>query len=274
MNIEGNPVVTGWRRVSVAVFIVMLLSMVDACVMTWSESKNHFKVVAGKNEDISGKLANPIDPRLLQATFAREGNTIPEDLLDKVITYEPAGKGFRILFKSVEGRLWRGKLITDPGAVEGVFPVRIYKVGEKPGEHTPQFLIQVFNDETGYRRSYWSIAKRFLGIEPWWITIGSIPLALLCVYLVMRQTTREDEEMQSRGIGPIYKLSKQKNGWEIVFGLGSDHGVKPGDRMIVVSREGRTLGHFEADDVKTESSSAKLGLDVNIDPNCLISRSM
>ncbi|MEW5910552.1 MAG: hypothetical protein AB1659_12170, partial [Thermodesulfobacteriota bacterium] len=272
MNGVNENRMTGWPGFSIGVFVLMLLSVLDTCILTQTESKRQFKVVAGRSENITGKLSDPVDPRLLKEVFAADRNRSQDDLLNTVVDYEPKSPGFEIRFKSIEGRLWRGELRVKSNAAEGTYPLFIIKAGETPGERTEPVFIQVFNNEEDYRKSYWSLGKRFFGIEPWWLAIFMFPVAILSIYQVMRRTTREDEVLQARGIGPIYKLVKQKTHWEIAFGLGAFHGVKPGDRLVVLRPDGSTAGNLEAKTVEREFSEAILKLDADISPDHTISR--
>lgn len=261
---------TPLTRISIVVFTIMGVAMLDTCMMAWSNPKEHFRIIAGQQDNISGKTLQPVDPAVLKARFQIEGDQLPNDVWDKVLAYAPHHPGLRIHFLNAKGRLWRGVLDADPHVMEGDYPVRVFRVGDKLDEAGDPFLIRVFRDETGYRKSFWSLGKRFFGVDPWWIVLGILPVAAGCLVMVMRQTAREDAALQAAGIGPIYKLVKRKTHWELLFGLGSVHGVRPGDRLAVMGPDRKIRGVIEAKDVADESAGGDLPLDADIAPNYLI----
>ncbi|MGB7918754.1 MAG: hypothetical protein WCF40_01735, partial [Desulfobacterales bacterium] len=55
-----------FRRFSVAFFVLFLLVLIDMVAFIMSDAKTVFKVVAGGETEISGKLTDPIDPNELR----------------------------------------------------------------------------------------------------------------------------------------------------------------------------------------------------------------
>ncbi len=255
------------------VFALMGAAMLDTCVLSWSTPRDHFRMIAGKKENVSGKLARPVDPALLKTTFTHEGGRLPEDLSERVLDYDPRYPGLKLRFLSIEGRLWRGELEAHPDVQEGDYPIRIFRAGEKPDDTAARFHLRVFSDEKSYRNSFWSLSKRLVGLEPWWIALMLLPVSLFCLYRVMRHTTEVDAALMAEGIAPIYKLARQKTHWEVLFGLGSVHGVQKGDRLTILGPDRKTLGAIEAEEVGPESSTGHLSLDAEITPDCRIRKS-
>jgi hypothetical protein len=129
---------TGWRGFSVTIFMLMLLSVLDTCILTMTESKERFKVIAGRKENVSGKLTDPVDPKLIKEVFRADRSRSSEELLIEAIACEPEYPGVEIRFKGLEGRLWRGKLMVEPDTREGSYPIFIMKAAKTPisGPHS------------------------------------------------------------------------------------------------------------------------------------------
>jgi hypothetical protein len=263
---------TPLQKFSVAVFVLMLLSMLDTCILAWSTPRNKIKAVAGGTKNITGKLVDPVDPNLLKIHFETDETQPAQNAVDEILTYEPRYREFQIRFVQAQGRMWRAVLKTEPNAAAGDYPIRVFQRDRNPGKDTPQVTVQIFSDEHSYRKSFLSLSRRFLGLEPWWITLFLLPVGALCVYLVMRQTAEEEDRLQSIGVGPIYKLAKGKNHWDIMFGLGSKHGIRPGDRLQILNPKHQIKGYLDAIEVGPESSTAILDLHADIAPDDLIAR--
>ena len=254
-------------RISTIVCILMGVAMLDTCMLALSSPQNHFKAIAGQQIYITGKTTRPVDsdPR-----FAAPNRN--SDRLDEILSYEPHYQELQIRFLSVKGRLWRGVLETLDTAPEGDYPLRIFGPWEKSPQEAAAFLIRIFKDEESYRASFWSLSKRLLGWEPWWVVLALLPVALFCLVKVVGQVSREDAALQAQGVGPIYKLSKQKTHWEVLFGLGASHGVTSGESLWILDASLNRLGTIEVLEVASEFSKAKLPLDADIAPDYLIAR--
>ena len=263
---------TPLQKISVAVFILMLVSMLDTCTLAWSTPRNRIKAVAGETKSINGKLVDPVDPKLLKVQFKTNGTQPAQNPVEGILTYEPRYREFQIRFVEAQGRMWRAVLEVQPSTGGGDYPIRVFQRDRSPGKDTPELTVQIFADEHSYRQSFLSLSKRFLGCEPWLISLILLPVGGLCVYLVSRQTAEEESRLQSRGVGPIYKLAKGKTHWDIMFGLGSKHGIRPGDRLQVINPKGQIKGCLEAIEVGPESSTAMLDLTADIAPDDLVAR--
>ncbi len=263
---------TPLQKISLVVFILMLSSMLDTCTLAWSTPRNKIKAVAGETRSISGKLVDPVDPKLLTVRFKTDETRPAQHPVDAILTYEPRYREFQIRFLEAQGRMWRAVISVEPNAAGGEYPIRVFQRDRNPGVDTPQLTVQIFFDKHSYRRSFLSLSKRFLGLEPWWITLILLPVGCVCVYLVMRQTAEEETRLQSIGVGPIYKLAKSKSHWDIIFGLGSRHGIRPGDRLQIINPKREIKGYLEVIEVGPESSTAILDLNADIAPHDLIVR--
>jgi hypothetical protein len=256
------------------VFLVMVLSMADTFVAATFDSSYVFKVVVGGQKIISGKLVGTVRPIEGETTGPFQSNRIENPvLLKKVLSYVPHHESFRIRFIELKGRLWRAELLTDVGARPGEYPVHVFQTGNPPDPKEPPYRIQLFADEAAYQRSLVSFFRKWVGVDPWWVGIALIPVALGIFFHAWKKSGKEEAELQRRGIGAIYKLAKKKDGWELMFGLGSDHGIRAGDRLYVLDRRGRPTGQeVTAEGVSKEAAEARMDSKADIRPEYLIAR--
>jgi len=258
------------KKFTLVVLILLALSIIDTLIMAVTGSKYIFKAVAGKTAFISGKLAAPVDEnqvKRLTLLAGKEGQRTP---YDEIITYAPQYDFLRLRFLEAKGRLWRGTLETTETALPGDYVVAIFQKALDPEEKAPKFTIRLFQNEQAYRKSFFSVSERYLGFAPFWVTLVLLPLALYCIFITMRDAGKELSDLQAKGIGPIYKLVKRKTDREVIFGLGSRHGVNPGDRLVVLNKHLEPVGEILAAEVGLESTTATYPLDNPIAPDHFI----
>jgi hypothetical protein len=252
-----------YRRLVTFTLLVMLLSMIDSMISSFMTPKELFRTVAGSREPISGKLVgNIID---IPGPGSLLGNTVrdPKVLEDHLI-YEPQYPMLHLRFIELQGRLWRAWLETAAAAPPGTYPIHVFQRGNPPPKDAPAYVIQLFGDEHAYRNSFPSWIKRHLGIDPWWVSLGLLPVVLFFFAVSYVQAGKKDRALQAQGIGPIYKLVRSGGQWEVVFGLGWEHGIRPGDELTVCDRHLRCVGCLRATRVETDTAYASIGFDVPI----------
>ena len=258
------------KKFTLVVLILLALSIIDTMIMAVTGSKYIFKAVAGKTAFISGKLAAPVDENQVKRHALLAGNEGQRTPYDEIITYAPQYDFFRLQFLDAKGRLWRGTLESTETAPQGDYVVAIFQKALGPEEKAPKFTIRLFQNEQAYRKSFFSVSERYLGLAPFWVTLVLLPLALYCIFITMRDAGKELSDLQAKGIGPIYKLAKRKTDWEVIFGLGSRHGVNPGDCLVVLNKHLEPVGEILSADVGPESTTATYPLDNPIAPDHFI----
>lgn len=217
------------QTLTFVLLLVILAAMIDTFVAGILDSPDVFKVVAGEKAAISGKLPATFRPVEGQPRRIFMANRIKDPaLLEKILAYSPHHDGFTIRFVELRGRLWRAELLTDSAAHAGQYPVHVYQTGALQPSLGPAYRVQLFADKDAYRRSLASYFQRWLGIDPWWVAIVLVPVVLIAFAREWKRSDREESALQQNGIGPIYKLTQGKDGWELVFGLGPITGFAPG----------------------------------------------
>ena len=255
-------------------FGLIFLSMADTFVATVFEPSRTFPVVAGHSKIISGKLAGTVRPVDIPGERPFLSNRIEDPLLlQKVLIYSPHHASFSLQFIELKGRLWRARLVTDGGAGPGEYPIQVYQTASPPEPGAPPFIVRLFKDEAALRTSRASLFRRFAGIDPWWVTMALLPLVFWFFFRAWIKTGKEDAHLQAIGIGPIYRLAKGKEGWDLIFGLGISHGIRVGDRLRVLDATGRLTGQeLVAEKVENDSARSRLPIDADIRPDYLIQR--
>ena len=257
-------------NLTMVVFGLLALAMADILIDAVGNRSNIFKAVAGTVVPISGKLMGSIRPYApVNAIF--DNRIVDPARLDEILVCEPAYPAFRIRFIELKGRLWRAELQADSGAAAGQYPIIIRQRSLPPNPETPPLQVRIFADEGALHASQTSLFRRYLGMAPWVAALGLLPLALLLVYRAYKEAEGGVAALQARGIGPIYKMAYRKTGWEILFGLGSDHGVRNGDVLQILDARHRPLGiAVTAFHVGTQSGEAVVDPKVKLRPGFLV----
>ena len=261
-----------FRRISIAFFIIFLLALIDMVAFILSDSKTVFKVVAGGETEISGKLTDPIDPNDLRPLPDQSGGPLANRDLNRLLAVSPENRHYAIRFTGVNGRIWHGILKTEPFAAPADLAFQVIQTG-KPEEPRPTiYRVFIYPDEANYRHSYLSLTKRWTGIDPLWVPLMLLPMGVFLFWISYRIARQEESDLQAGGIGPIYKLVKQKERWEVVFGLGARQGIRAGDTLLVLDSRHRTIGEIVAREVAAEHATATIDRQTPIRADYLIAR--
>ena len=158
-----------------------------------------------------------------------------------------------IHFEELTSRMWRGRLLTNPAIRRDIFELAVHQKDVPLSEADFRFQVHVFSDTGALQASEVTFSKRFLGIQPLWLTLVLLPLGLLMLYLAYLRSSAEEEKKQAQGIGAIYKLARKNNMWEIVFGLGSRHGIQPGQELIIANKKHHLVASIIVENVQKET---------------------
>ena len=256
-----------WQSAGVACFLVLLLGAADTLYKAAVSEPTLLRVMAGGEAPVSGDLELPLDEVSIEehSKVARGGRA-----LDDYLGFESSSKSVDVRFEELRGRFWRGSVHVAETAGPGEKTFRVFIQGQPRPEREPLYSVRVFREAWRLRADLDSLTERRLGIQPWWSIVVMLPLGLLCMFKVYQQSGRDEERLIGSGMGPIYKLARRKQSWEIIFGLGSRQGVREGDRLLVVDREGRPAGHVYAIKVGPDASHATLDVTVPVTPEHLV----
>jgi len=258
-----------WQHVGVACFLVLLMGAADTLYKAVSGDSTVFRVLAGDEAPVSGDLDLPLDEVSIEehSAASRGGRS-----LDQYLGFESSSKSVFVRFDELRGRFWRGVVRVAGSAGPGEKTFRVFIKGQPRPEREPRYTVRVFREPAVMRADMDSVAERWLGIQPWWPIVVSLPVGLLCMFKVFQQAGKEEERLIQAGMGPIYKLARRKQSWEIIFGLGTRQGVREGDKLSLVDSEGRLAGHIIAIKVGPDASHATLDVAVPVTPEHLVVR--
>lgn len=266
-------------RLSVALFILFLAAICDiALYLIFDARGDILRSLPGQTHEVVGKLPESVANVNLMPRDRDEGKEAERIALlnDKVLTYDADVPQISLHFLELRGRVWRGELAIPEGTPPGrhtvrVFPKEILSPAQAK-EDPSQVLVDVFATPAALRASHTSFAERFLGFGPWWVVMGIVPLAGALLVWTFRRGSANEARLRARGLAPIYKLARDKDHWDVVFGLGSDHGVHEGDDLELRDSRERLVGTVTALRVKRESAEARVGLDADISPFHLVGK--
>lgn len=252
---------------AVPLMLIMAAAVLDATISRLLTSDNELSALPGTALFASGTLENPVlggqtssgptdkayDPNTL---LAADGDT--QDLI--------------INFEEVVGVIWRAHIEVPVDALPGK---RIFWVHERlvpPGEEAESTSLTVFGDEASFRASFHSLFLRFLGIKAWWVAAALLPVSVALLVISFLLSGREEEVLKSRGIGSIYKLARRGGEWEVVFGLGSIHGLQQGDTLALLDEKMNHVADVVALEIRAEYSATLVDGTLPIKPGFFVAR--
>ncbi len=65
---------------------------------------------------------------------------------------------------------------------------------------------------------------------------------------------RVDALMAKSGKAEVYRATRTPTGYEVSFGLGTDHGVHPGSRLTLYDENGRHVGRIEVTEASAQDA--------------------
>lgn len=262
---------THFQKAAVALFVLTLLGVADGLARSILEPAHTFRVVAGAETLASGTLDITLDADGVKAhsEVARSGNS---KRLNDYLRYTSSTPEVELEFVELRGTLWRAWVRAPRSLPAGEVKFVVFAKVQPPTDMTPRYTLRVFETPEALQADLPSISLRYLGFEPWWLVMVTLPLAAFFGFLVFRATGEEEDALIARGIGPIYKLAKKKEGWEILFGLGAQQGIQSGDELVLLTPDGRVVGSLRAGQTGPTSSRSTLAPDLVVRPDYYVAR--
>lgn len=218
-------------RVAFLVGILLILAMVDVVITRHRTEFNVLHVLPGQEESIDGPLAEKIKVEEL---------TYQSDSPDLKVVFDETYSGFWL-----GGQMWRGKLQVGRDIPPGKYT---FSVGPKdPVSDRPPLVyrVTVYPDHATWRQNSKSYVTRYAGLSAWWVIAGSFMLLALLGGGIFVLSGRIDALLAQSGKAEVYRVRRAPQGYEIGFGLGTDHGVHPGSRLALFDQDGQLLGRIE-----------------------------
>jgi len=245
-------------RVGACCCLLLFLALVEGLVARFREPANLWKVLPGMSTEMNGPLEDEVqDIRELRYT-----STSPHLRL----TFSAAHKGYFL-----GGDMWRGQLQVNPQAEPGEYHLTVGIIGKTPPKPLPPYRILVFADPLSLQRSNKSLIHYYSGLSPWVVAPGFLPAILLCFGAVFLLSQKKEKLLAGLGRAEIYRVTHKDGEWTIKFGLGTDHGVKPGSRVEILDGQERTVGTAEVEEARATDALALARSDREIKPGYIVS---
>jgi hypothetical protein len=257
-----NQAVT-WRKLAgkaCALFCLLAsLAIIDGLVAKFREPVNVLHVLPGEVADIDGPI-----PETVKGT---EALTYTSDSKDLDVKFTAIHPGY-----FMGGNMWRGLLTAAGSVTPGKYTVTVRPrdfPAAKPGF---QFRVVVYPNSISQRAAFQSQIKRQTGLSPYLVAAAFLPLILITLGVVYFLSQRIDTLQAEGGRAEIYRVSKNEGLTLVTFGLGTKHGVNPGDQVTLLDPEGNYVGTVKVQESADQDSVGSITLDRDVHPGYIVSR--
>jgi hypothetical protein len=266
-NLQGASMRRLFHGIAITALAIMILAFLDTSISGLLESDTLFRAIPGSRIPVSGLLDKDVEGAQTTSGFVAERYD-PNTLL----LVDPPSHAFAMKFMEVKGRIWRGVISIPETQEPGEFRFRVHGRHDQPGAEAETYSLRIFADKASYRADFRSPFMRYTGLRSWIVALGMLVVGVAMLGVSFILSGRAETRRQALGIGSIYKLAKHDGHWEVVFGLGSKHGVREGDRLLLLNASRSPVADLVAQKVRADFSLAHVGLDTRLTPNFLIAR--
>jgi hypothetical protein len=255
-----------WRnlasKIGAAFCVIALLALVDGLLVHFREPADLVKVLPGAVVQIDGELTDEAH-RIDDLTFV--GNS---DQLQ--VAFDALHKGYFL-----GGDMWRGRLIVGRHISPGEYSLSIIPKRTVSPRKAPAFRIIVFPDALSLQKSSTSLIRRWFGISAFVVAAGCLPGILLGFGAVFLLSGKRDALLAAAGQAEVYRVTRVEDALEIRFSLGTNHGIGPGTRLVILGEDNSPLGTVEVQESSKTDSWGIIspgGTDHEIKVGLIISR--
>lgn len=252
-----------WRllvgKIAALFIVLMFVALFEGLVAKFRQPFNEYEVLPGNVVDMNGPL--PQESQDLQdLSYASDSEYLQ-------VSFTETHRGFWL-----GGAMWRGKLRVNPLTPPGKYTLTVMQKTGASDKPPLQFHIVVYPDSLSLKQNSRSVIQRYLGVSAWAVVCLFLALIGLAVGAVFFLANNVEKLMAQRGQAEIYKVERLEGGYAIAFGLGTRHGVNPGDQVSVLDPQGNYLGPAQVQKSSAQDSVGLATLDQNISPGYLVSR--
>ncbi len=249
-----------FNAIALTVFALLVFSVFDS--LRWLiNTETQIKIVRGSSVPISGYLHSD-----LPALEKLHNVKTPQDIAAH-LSCQSSSEHLFIQFQELSGRMWRGKLVADQAIRPGAYLLAVYQNGVPLEDTDIRLEVLVFKNARQLQASEKSFYLRKFGIQPFWFFLLFLPLGLFMLYLSYRRGVQAEKNSPLQKKGAIYKLALRQKMWEIIFGLGSQNGVKEGQILFIINKKSEVITEITAQNVRFDVSEAKVDGTIKIRPS-------
>jgi hypothetical protein len=259
MNLDR---VTYWRemigRAGAFFCIIFLVAAVDGIVSNFRQPDNLIRLLPGESIEVNGSLKEKAET-VQDLDCVSDSNQIQ-------LTFEALHSGFWF-----GGYMWRGLLKVSPTIAPGEYSVKVARKGGDPPKFSSNFRVEVYPDHESYRRSSKSLMRKYLDVSPWWV-LGVFVLSTFFAFALVYFLSQKREFLLALdGKAEVYLIEEGESECIVSFGLGTNHGVRPGTVLTVSDRRGSAVGTAEVRESSETDSTAVVTSDYKIKPGFILS---
>lgn len=255
-------------KLSLFALVITFAGILDLLISGWRTPDNRFDLIQGHSAEIIGKFysmaSNPADLGFVSDTPGVSIN------FDK----EPF-TGFWL-----GDKMWRGHILLSPDLKQGTASVRItfkdlsnIKPKDRPKvDQLLTYQIRYFENERAKRSHDMSLVRRYLGIPPWALSVCGLPVILITGIIGFFLSGKIERSMAESGKAEIFRVGKKDDQLEIHFGMGKDHGLTIGERLMLFNDAGLLVTEIVVSSLGSESAVAFAECSYPIVPGFLVSR--
>jgi hypothetical protein len=235
------------------------LAVLDGIIAKFREPVNVFHVLPGEEAEVNGPI--PENIKTPQALAYTSGSP------DLTVSFDAIHAGYFL-----GGNMWRGRL-----AVGGKLAPGKYAITVKPKDYPKDkpgydIRVMVYPDPLSQRAAFKSLIKSQTGTSPYLVAAAFLPLIGITLGLVYLLSRRIEVLQAEKGLAEIYHVARDEGQFRVAFGLGTRHGVKPGDQVTVMDPEGTYVGKATVQESSAQDSVGLIATDQDIRPGYLVSR--
>jgi hypothetical protein len=252
-----------WRRLvgrATALFCLLAcLAILDGLFAKFQEPLNVLHVLPGDQMAIDGPI-----PENIKDTGAL---TYTSDSKDLAVDFVATHPGYFL-----GGNMWRGHLTVGRNQPPGKYIVTVRPRNDPASKPGYQFRVLAYRDAPSQRSASKSLSKRHTGISPYLWAAALLPLILISLGVVYLLSQRIEALQAKDGLAEIYRVTREEGRILVTFGLGTAHGVGPGDQVTILDPEGNYAGSAQVQESTDQDSVGLAAIDRDIRPGYLVSR--
>ena len=241
-----------------ALFCILLsLSIIDTVIAGFRQSANVFDLLPGTTVEINGIMPGKVESAR-EITWKGNSNHI-------LLTIDSIQKGHWF-----GDNMWQGRLTIDPDIRAGEYSLTVGLEGmkmQKPGK----FLIRIYKDYAGYRKSFKSLIKRYLDVSPWIMAAAFSTFVVLAFGYIFFLSGKIEQLMAKQGKAVVYRVKNGEKGCELSFGLGAGNGIRENACISLFDEEGKPVGTAVVHDVSDTDARATAGAGCAVKPGYMVS---
>jgi len=200
---------------------LFLVAVMDGLIAVMRQSPNSIILMPGEAEEISGPLRGEV--KELGEPQVQAGSHFVQ------LTFLEASKGFWL-----GGDMWRGMISVDPKASPGDYILRVHQARDASGKPTSVYVVKVLPDPVAVRKESKSMILRYGNISPWLAVLIVFPCVLLGFLSNYLLAHRREQLLIKIGKAEIYHVLRQEKGYQVTFGMGSEHGLQVGSPLTIL----------------------------------------